>query len=89
MTIEPSRAETVVGEKIYRLPEGEDRVTSTVFAPVRAEGGYACRIAIRWPDRVETDICRGADCLHAMMVAIDRAHRLIADALHPRQAIPL
>ena len=89
MTTAPPRAETIVGEKTYRLDGGGGHVTSTVFTPVKEAAGYACRISIRWPDRVETDVCLGSDCLHAMIVAMERAHRLIAETLHPRRAIPL
>jgi hypothetical protein len=69
--------EIVVGVKSYALDDGAGEVTSTVFAPVKQDDGYICKVAIRWPDWTETDLCRGYDCLNALMVAIDRAHRLV------------
>jgi hypothetical protein len=78
-----------VGVKSYSLDNGAGEVTSTVFAPVKQGDGYVCKVAIRWPDRTETDLCRGYDCLNALMVAIERAHRLVSAQIQAGMALRL
>lgn len=77
MTTGIASSDIVVGVKTYPLDGGVGEVTSTVFAPVKQSDGYVCKVAIRWPDRTEIDVSRGYDCLNALIVAIDRAHRLV------------
>ena len=71
------RSDTVIGTRILHFDKRSKSIKITLFLPYSNDGDYICRYSISWPDRTESGVSRGADLIHAMLLAVKKTNAII------------